>query len=354
MKKILIIRMSSLGDVLIASPLIRALRRHFLEAQIDFVVRKEYAEVIRYNPHLTNVIEFDISTGLVGLWKLRKKIWQTKYDIILDIHRNFRSRLICWSFKNLFNRKTIIRTVRKNYFLRFLLVYFKLNLYKKFHGCVIKVWQKYLQVAQPLGIKPDNLGIELFLNDEAESVVQILFTEIKSRKWKIVIAPGAKHFTKRWPAEYFADLIRKFFTKYKSQIILVGGPEDREVTAQVTSTIPDIPVLSMVGNYTILQTAAIIKHANLFIGNDSGLTHVAAAFKIPTVAIFGSTVEEFGFFPENPNAIVVENNRLNCRPCSHIGRAKCPKKHFKCMREITPENVFDKALDLLLHTELHT
>ncbi|GAB4377079.1 MAG: hypothetical protein Kow0042_24250 [Calditrichia bacterium] len=156
---------------------------------------------------------------------------------------------------------------------------------------------------------------------------------------EVVVAPGARHFTKRWPPDYYAELIKLIYEKYGQKCILVGGREDIPIAKQIISLTADVPVHSVVGEFSILQTAALIERAHLVICNDSGLMHIAAAYQKPTIAFFGSTVQEFGFFPANSKAIVLENQNLSCRPCSHIGRSRCPKKHFRCLIEITPQQV---------------
>jgi heptosyltransferase-2 len=156
----------------------------------------------------------------------------------------------------------------------------------------------------------------------------------------ITIAPGAKHFTKRWPADSYSQLIERLQQETNIPVVLVGGNDDVEVSKQILQQCPDGAAISVAGQLSIRETAALIGHSRLLITNDSGLMHVADALAVPLVAIFGSTVEELGFFPSSPKAIVIENRGLSCRPCSHIGRGRCPKEHFRCMLEISPFNIF--------------
>ncbi len=345
--KILIIRLSSLGDVVLTSPLIRVLRRKFPRAQIDFLVRREYADLVKYNPHLSRVWEFDARSGFRGLLDWRKRLRREKYQIILDVHRNIRS--LIWSSAL---PETRVLRVNKNQFLRFLLVKFKINLYRRVYGRIIPVWEKYLRTGADLGLEPDGHGLELFLPPESEENISRFLQELPSGgKWKVVVAPGARHFTKRWPAEYFVRVICALKERHGLNTILVGGPDDVSVGESILAQLEQGVAISTMGKFTITETAALIKRAHLFLSNDSGLMHVAAAFNRPLIALFGSTVEELGFFPFSEQATVLEVRGLKCRPCSHIGRAECPKEHFRCMKDLTPEQVLAAAERKLFPTK---
>jgi heptosyltransferase-2 len=312
LQKILIIRMSSIGDIILTSPLIRQLRQKYPDARIDYLIRKEYADLVRYNPHLSNNIELDVRQGRAELKALREKIRHEKYDLILDLHRNLRS-----TYLRSFTGHSPLLKIRKNQILRFLLVKFKINLYAKFYGHPLSVAEKYLRAAAPLGLTTDDMRLELHLPEEVAEKGKTIWRELTAQNFQIIMAPGAKHFTKRWPPE--VDVIK--------EIQLQAGNETQR---------------SLAGKISLLETFAIIQQAPFFISNDSGLMHAAAAFQKPQIAIFGSTVKELGFSPVNPNAILVENHALKCRPCSHIGRTACPLTHFKCMRKVTPERVWEE------------
>jgi heptosyltransferase-2 len=234
--------------------------------------------------------------------------------------------------------------VRKNQFMRWLLVKFKINLYRKLYGRVIPVWEKYLRTARSLSVVPDSGNLDIYLPEEAAKAAQKFLSLLKGNNWNILIAPGARHFSKRWPEEYFAELIQQLFTKTGWRTILLGGQEDIPVIENILRQLPEGIAVSAAGNLTLLETASLIKRSRLMISNDSGLMHLGSALDIPLIAIFGSTVEELGFFPGCPKVIVVENRGLYCRPCSHIGRSDCPEKHFRCMREITTEYVLKIVL----------
>lgn len=346
--KILIIRFSSLGDVVLSNPLIQALRDQFPDARIDFLVRREYEELVKYHPALHRVRAFEAGSGFSGLLHLRREIRTAQYDIILDIHRSLRSSVLLAGGRLRQKLRRLIKgapgtriyRIKKDQLLRFLLVHFKINLYRKKYGRIIPVWEKYLRTAAPLGLSAAYPPLRLYYPEETDARV----TEHLSRKNIvgpfIVVAPGARHFTKRWPAEYYARLIKQIHGAFNMPAVLVGGEEDLPVIREIQDRAGDIPIYSVAGELSILQTAELIRRARLMICNDSGLMHIAAAQQTPLIAIFGSTTEELGFFPYSATATVIENKGLSCRPCSHIGRESCPKGHFKCMKEILPETVF--------------
>lgn len=343
-QKILIIRLSSLGDILLSTPLIRALRQKYPRVQLDFLIRKEYSDLLRYHPALSNIIEFDVNGGFAALVEMARKIRKTRYDCVLDIHNNLRSRFLCLGLMFISGFKTRVYRIRKNFFIRFLLVKFKINLYRKLYGRVIPVWEKYLRTARPLGIMPEDGKLEIYLPRQVEITVKKFLNTLSENNWSVVMAPGARHFTKRWPEDYFSELIKQVFLKTGRRTILVGGKDDLPTIKKIIQQLPEGIAVSTAGHFSVLETAAIIKNKWLMISNDSGLMHLGIALEIPLIAIFGSTVEELGFFPHNPRARVVENHGLYCRPCSHIGRKDCPEKHFRCMREIKPEDILSLVL----------
>ena len=171
-----------------------------------------------------------------------------------------------------------------------------------------------------------------------------IWRELEKDDFRLVMAPGARHFTKRWPPGYYAALIRMMFEKQGSKTLLVGGPEEVSLISSIQKQAGQKISRNLAGELSLSETFALIRQAPFFLSNDSGLMHAAAAFQIPQIAIFGSTTRELGFFPLNPKALLLENSGLACRPCSHIGKSKCPRGHFKCMQEITPEMVAEKIL----------
>ncbi len=328
-KKILIIRLSSIGDILLATPFIRQTRIAFPEATIDFVIKQRFIDLIRFNPHLNHIYSVVESEGLRGLQAIRKEIKKRQYDYIFDLHNNMRSRFLTAGVGA--NKARI----RKDKWKRALLVYTKINLYKK----IIPIPERYLQVGQIAGIKDDNNGLEIFWKNHIEEVLfEILGKRLLSQPF-IAMAPGAGFKTKRWPLEYFAELIRMLAKDHNMPVILLGGKED----AAYFEPLESLPqVINLAGKLTLLESAIVISKALFLVSNDTGMMHAATAVKTPVLAIFGSSVQEFGFFPYRSEHQVVQREGLWCRPCSHIGRNRCPLGTFKCMKDIKPEMVYTR------------
>ncbi|MHB2150255.1 glycosyltransferase family 9 protein [Calditrichota bacterium LG25] len=328
-KRVLIIRFSSIGDILLTTPFIRQTRIAFYNAKIDFIVKKNFFELIQYNPHLNTIFTFDDQAGLKGLLALRKRIKARNYDYILDLHNNIRSRILTFSLP------AKIYRMKKNKFKRALLVYFKINLFRE----IIPVPEKYLKVGRPLGIQDDSQGLELFWKDRNVKTLRFKLKNDFLRGKMIAIAPGAGFKTKQWPIEYFRKLIQLIEDEGHYKIILLGNAVEAEsFRPLVTSE----RVLNLAGKLSLLETAYVLNRAKFVVSNDSGVMHMATAVRTPVLAIFGSTVKEFGFFPYRAKSMVVENNNLWCRPCSHVGRKRCPLFHFKCMKSIPPQMVFNQ------------
>jgi heptosyltransferase II len=157
----------------------------------------------------------------------------------------------------------------------------------------------------------------------------------------VAIAPGARHTTKRWPAERFSALGRMLVAEKNARIVILGGEAERELATEVSRAIDGGDVVNLAGRVSLLESAAAIDCCSVVVSNDSAITHLAAARGRPTVSIFGSTVQEFGFAPYRVPSVVVENEGLYCRPCTSIGRAECPEGHFRCMLEISPAMVLE-------------
>jgi heptosyltransferase-2 len=341
--KTLVIRFSSIGDIVLTSPLLRALRTRFPNGQIDFVTRREYGELVRSNQNLNRTYEFDAGLGFEGLRKLKKTIKEEQYDLVVDLHDSLRSKYL----RSIRGPKRVV--VNKRVLERSMLVKFKKNV---FNG-VVSVVDRYIETVKDFGVENDGKGLELHIPDEVLSSVSGKIAALKLDRFEKVIAlcPGARHFTKRWPAERFARVGAAFVQKMDAKILLFGSTADEPLCNQIAwelnNEVGADRASSYAGRLGLLETAAAMQYCDVIITNDSGLMHIATAMQKKTVAIFGSTVKEFGFYPNNPSAVVVERAGLPCRPCSHIGRSDCPERHFRCMTEIDPDQVYLCARDVL-------
>ncbi|MEO8208979.1 MAG: glycosyltransferase family 9 protein [bacterium] len=306
-KKILVIRLSSFGDIVLSFPLLKKLKEKFPASEIHFFTKKDFSELISMNPHVDKVILLDDNQSLA-----RKQINSEDYDLIIDIHKNFRSIL-----SSIFIGGKIYRYKKEN-FKKFLLVKFKINLFKE----IIPVYKKYL------------LTIQKYLNsDDYKFVV----TDLKFDKEKfieseyIVVSPSSKHFTKTYPADKFIKYIN---SRADIKFVLVGDKSktDHDICKYIESKC--INVLNLCSKLSIDKLANVLYNSKHVICNDSAILHFAESLGKKVTAIFGSTVREFGFFPQLNHSEVLEVRNLYCRPCTHIGRESCPEGHFKCMNEI--------------------
>ena len=341
--KTLVIRFSSIGDIVLSTPLLRLLRARFPKGQLDYVTRADYAELVKSNQNLNHTYEFDASEGFDGLRKLKKRIKDERYDLIVDIHDSLRSKYL----RSLHGPSVTV--VNKRLIQRSMLVNFKKNVYKD----VLPVADRYVEAVKNLGITNDGKGLELHIPDETLFGVSGKMATRKLNQFEKVVGlcPGARHFTKRWPTERFARVGAACAQKAGAKILLFGGKEDETISNQICWDINNQAgaerASSFAGQLGLLETAAAMEYCDVIVTNDTGLMHIATAMHRKIVAIFGSTVREFGFFPHDPQAVVLEQGGLNCRPCSHIGRSECPERHFKCMLDILPDEVYSRTKALL-------
>ncbi len=312
--RLLIIRLSSLGDILLTTPLLRSLKKQYPNIIIDFLLRADYTDVLKHNPFVTDIFTYTDNNSTV--LELKKH----SYDLIIDLQNNFRSRKI--------TRKLPAEIVRfkKPTIRKFLLVYFKLNFLK----VAIPIPVRYAQLFKDFHL--DNGGLDLFLGPEAKNY------SLNGERF-IGLCPGSRHYTKQWPVDYYVNL-GNMINSTGVKVLIFGGRQDFDVCERISEQIPGS--INLCNDNDLLKTANYMKKCSVIVCNDSGLMHTATAVKVPVIAIFGSTVREFGFAPYNSENLVLENNLLFCRPCSHIGRSKCPLGHFKCMKRITVEFVYEK------------
>jgi lipopolysaccharide heptosyltransferase II len=337
LSKILVIRFSSMGDIVLASPLLRALRITFPSSQIDFVVRKEYAELVRDSPYLHRVYEYDAQTGFSGLQTLKQQIRDARYDLVVDIHKSLRSRYL-----RLFLGAGKVVSFHKHIIARTVLVRWKKNFYQN----VTSIADRYIDSVRRYGIQNDGKGLELNMPDAVRTQALVTVQNLAGRKNNelfIGFCPSARHATKRWPQERFVELGGRLTNDFHANILIFGGPEDKHACFSIAQGINSCQsknrAIDLSGELSILESAAAMELCSVIVTNDSGLMHVACAMKKKVVAIFGSTVREFGFFPVGTESRIVERPDVACRPCSHIGRSSCPKGHFRCMKEIQVDDV---------------
>jgi len=342
--KILIIRLSSIGDIVLSTHLIRLLRNHFPSAELDFICFSEYQEILNKNKRLSKLHiilkSYLKSSSDKELNDFFKNNEINNYDIIIDLHKNkYSKKIINLSIKNSSKISTKIYKIKKLRLHKLSLVFFKKPLKNDF-----QIPDIYLETVREIGIQDDGMGLEIWLPDENEYLT--VPKKIAENHVPIIaIAPGAAHYTKRYPKEKFLNVMNMLSKNYGAKLILLGGTNDTELCEYLEKSI-DTKIDNYCGKTSLAHTTELINNCDLLITNDTGIMHIAAARQVPIVAIFGSSVKELGFTPFRVSNQIVEH-QIWCRPCSHIGRESCPLGHFKCMNEILPSDIVNAVGTIL-------
>lgn len=322
MAKFLIIRLSSIGDIVLTTPVIRCLKEQVKDAEIHFLVKKEFLGVISANPYIYKFHCLDDRLAPVI-----RKLKEEHFDYIIDLHNNIRSFLI--------KSRLRIRsyTVSKINFRKWLMVNLKINRLPDIH-----IVDRYLETVKVLGIQNDGKGLDFFLLKEHE--VDMNSLPLPFRKGYVAVVSGGKHGTKQIPAEYIIFLCRSIHFP----VILLGGTEEEQAGKIITDSVGE-NVLNACGKYDINKSAYLVQKAQILITTDTGLMHIGAAFNKIILSVWGNTIPEFGMYPylSHSESRIFEVKGLNCRPCSKIGYKKCPRGHFRCMKEQDYKNIADTA-----------
>lgn len=334
--KTLVIRFSSIGDIVLSTPLLRVLRARFPKTQIDYVTKKEYAELIHSNHNINFTYQYDPGTGFQGLRELKRRLKAGAYDLVVDIHNSLRSRYVR-SMLGVEKIAVIDKRIKE----RTMLVKFKKNIY----GETVPVSDRYVEALKEFDVRSDGKGPELHIPDEVLFGVSGRVARLRLNRFEKVlgICPFARHATKEWPLDRYAGLAVGFVRGSDGAVMIFGGKEDRKrseaLTEKIASETGRERIIDWTGECSLLETAAAMQYCDVIATNDTGLMHLANAMNKKVVAVFGSTVREFGFFPHGKESVVLERRDLYCRPCSHVGLPECPESHFRCMREIEVEEV---------------
>lgn len=314
MTKFLIIRFSSIGDIVLTTPVIRCLKLQYPNAEIHYVTKKSYKVLFENNPYVDKIFTLEESLN-----DLVKQLKSEDYDCIIDLHNNLRTSVI----KFRLGVKSF--SFDKLNFQKWLLVKFKRDIMPEIH-----IVDRYMKTVESLGVKNDNKGLDYFI-PEKDNVPPDWLPESYQSNYA-VYAIGGQHETKKLPLPKMVELCKSI----KIPLVLVGGKEDFEqggaLIAAFANQAPNI--LNTCGKMNLNQSASIIEKAAIVYTHDTGMMHVAAALKKKVVSIWGNTVPAFGMYPYLTDFEVLENKNLQCRPCSKIGYHRCPLGHFKCMNEL--------------------
>ena len=318
MKKVLVIRFSSIGDIVLTSPVVRCVKDQ-MNCEVHFLTKKQFAEIAESNPNIKKV--YSIEKRVLEVSKQLKK---ENYDFVIDLHHNLRSAQV----------KTVLKKSSSSFsklnIKKWLIVNFKLNNLPDVH-----IVDRYFETVKSLGVRNDLKGLDYFIPKKDEVDLKTLPVVFQSGYIGFVI--GAKFATKQMPAEKIISII----SKINQPFILLGGEDDFEKGEKIRSQAASHKVFNACGKYRLSQSASLVKQAKKIITHDTGLMHIASAFKKEIISVWGNTIPEFGMIPYLPdkNSKMIQVKNLSCRPCSKLGYDTCPKGHFKCMNDISEEEI---------------
>ncbi len=319
--KFLIIRFSSIGDIVLTTPAVRCLKTQVPEAEVHYLTKKAFNGIIASNPYVDklHLLEDDFASMI-------EKLKEEKFDCVIDLHHNLRTLKVKRALgvkSSSFNKLNIEK---------WLLTAFKIDRMPAVH-----IVDRCMETVKSFGVKNDGKGLDYFIPKKDEVKEDDL--PLPHQVAFIGIVIGAALNTKKLPMQKLHELC----SYIDHPIVLLGGPEDRTAGDAIAADEPE-KIYNACGKFKLNESASLVQRSKLIITHDTGLMHIAAAFKKPIISIWGNTVPEFGMGPyygeqfekrfyKSLQETRFEVTGLRCRPCSKIGYDKCPKGHFKCMEQ---------------------
>ncbi len=319
--KVLVVRFSSIGDIVLTTPVVRCLKEQLENAEVHYCTKASFHGMLSPNKYIDKIFSFKN-----GLWEVLPALKRERYDYVIDLHKNIRSGKV----KRFLKAESY--SFPKLNFKKWMYVNFKFDVMPK-----VSIVQRYFEAVSPLGVKNDGKGLDHFI-DKADEVgpKDIPLSHVAGYIGCVI---GGSYETKKLPVEQWIKLCKEI----NFPLILLGGKEDKEEGDLIAATDP-IKVYNACGKFSLNESASLVKFSKGVITNDTGLMHIAAAFNKNVISLWGNTTPEMGMFPyygvDNEGGIIdvmsdiVELKGLSCRPCSKIGYHKCPKGHFKCMKNL--------------------
>lgn len=360
--KILLVRFSSIGDIVLVTPLIRTIKNLYTDSKIYILIKKEYFELLKYNKNLDGIISLESGRLVNAINRVNLE----KFDIILDLHNNIKSNLI-----KIFCRGKLKITYKKEILeRRFLVLNSFIKRRLKTKGSIsnpklivlkygdlkniVHTTDRYFFAAlnligESVKISRDKYEMKrpeiILTNKEKEFALKFL-EENKIKNGDILVGfnPGGKNITKRWDPEQYTELAKKIIEGFNAKIIIFGDKNDTGVANCIEKTVNSNNVINVAGKTGLLELSGLIKKCKLLVTGDTGPMHIANSFDVPVVAIFGPTVVQFGFYPSGINDVVLCLD-LYCRPCSLHGNMKCPIGTHDCMKKINADDVFKVVIE---------
>lgn len=320
--KVLVIRFSSIGDIVLTTPIVRCLKQQRPDVKVHYLTKSGFGTLLINNPFIDKLHYLDND-----LDEVIKELKEEKFDHIIDLHNNLRTMRV----KKALKVKSY--AFPKLNIQKWLLVNFKMKSVMPDKSIV----ERYFETVKPLGVHNDTKGLDYFLPEDK----MLKNTDIPVSHWAgyVGCVIGGSYTTKKLPVEQW----KKFCATVPYPVILLGGPDDRHDGNAIAEQDP-IKIYNSCGKFSLNESAELVKVARVVVSNDTGLMHVAAAFQKPVISLWGNTSPEMGMFPYYgynnlkdriaPQSVIMEQKSLSCHPCSKLGYNKCPKGHFKCMNDL--------------------
>lgn len=313
--KILLIRLSSIGDIVLTTPIIRCIKKANQDVELHYLCKPQYVDLLNKNPFIDKIHCYNNQNS-------SEELKTENFDYIIDLQNNHRSNKLCRQLKK------ICKHLNKINFRKFLLVGFKIDIMPDKH-----IVDRYFDCTKilPFQVNNDGLGLDFFLEDcdcdEVNNINQPHF---------VTIAVGSQHYTKEIPINKLIAICQQI----SIPIVLLGDKYDSIKANEIIQNTNSL-IYNYCGKLSIRQSAAFVKQSICLITGDTGLMHIGAALNTNIISIWGNTTPKFGMYPYMPNKKynILENNSLSCRPCSKLGFKKCPRKHFKCMTNIDIQKI---------------
>ena len=329
--KFLIIRFSSIGDIVLTTPVVRCLKKQLEGAEVHYLTKSSFRSLTDFNPYIDKAYYLKDHIGSV-IGQLKKE----NYDYVIDLHHNVRTLKVKKALGKpsfSFNKLNAEKWMYTN---------FKWNYMPDMH-----IVDRYLDTVSSLGVHNDQKGLDYFIPDNEK--VKESDIPASHHAGYIAVVIGAAHDTKKMPLHKLKELC----SRIDHPVILLGGKDDEEEGRKIALT-DKHKIYNACGKFSINESADLVRRAKLVITHDTGLMHIAAAFKKPVISIWGNTATDFGMYPYYPNAAglttadkqpfdILEINNLPCRPCSKIGHNKCPVGHHRCMELISVDSIINKV-----------
>ncbi|MBC7554638.1 MAG: glycosyltransferase family 9 protein [Taibaiella sp.] len=331
--KVLIIRFSSIGDIVLTTPVVRCLKEQHPEVKVHYLTKAVFGQLLMNNPHIDKLHYFDTDLDIVI-----EELKNEEFDFVVDLHNNLRTARVKKAL-DIPNSSFPKLNIKK-----WLLTNLKLNLMPD-----KSIVERYFEAAEPIKVHNDGKGLEYFVPESGK----VQHNDIPMSHWGgfVGCVIGGSYNTKKLPVAQWI----KFCAAVPYPVMLLGGPEDRD-EGQLIAEQDTIKIYNSCGKFSLNESADLVQHARVIVSNDTGLMHIAAAYKKPIISLWGNTSPDLGMFPYYgynnlhsriaPQSVFIENKILGCHPCSKIGYNKCPKKHFKCMNDLDMQQVAAQVIRL--------